>query len=291
MKKLLLTLSLLMCVAGVTLAQTKKTTTKPATRTTAKPAAKPAASANSVVFAVSKYAYREKDIDGFWTRWSVWEKSTSNITFNLDGTITLNAPEKKTLRVIGDAKFEKGSYDGNDFYYGYSMVIKCSEGEITLKESKDGTIELYYEYDDEEYVYKVTRSLPERNEKKMLEIVENFPNAYGDFGNNFYDLYVRMYLCGARFDHCDLERSGQFYSFYDKNGAFYFNIQRARAINREHSKSIYLYLDNFNMGKQLYDEYLKSKGWTYRKSSTPSEDYDKVVNNIEYNISVEKPKQ
>ncbi len=274
-----------MCVAGVTLAQTKKTTAKPAAKTTAKPAAKPAASANSVVFAVSKYAYREKDIDGFWTRWSVWEKSTSNITFNLDGTITLNAPEKKTLRVIGDAKFEKGSYDGDDMYYGYSMVIKCSEGEITLKESKDGTIELYYEYDDEEYVYKVTRSLPERNEKKMLEIVENFPNAYGDFGNNFYDLYVRMHLCGARFHVCVLSRSGQSYMFFDKNGADYFRIFRSRAINREHSKNILLTLDNFNMGKQLYDEYLKSKGWTYRKSPA-SDVYDKVVNNIEYSIPV-----
>lgn len=117
----------------------------------------------------------------------------------------------------------------------------------------------------------------------MLEIVENFPNAYGDFGNNFYDLYVRMYLCGARFYHCALYRSGQTYTFFDKNGVFYFTIHRSRAINREHSKSIYLSLDNFNMGKQLYDEYLKSKGWTY---NSRGDRCDKVVNNIEYSISV-----
>ena len=116
------------------------------------------ASAQTYKFYSTDFAYKTKNSDGYWSRWSDWEESKCLVTISLD---------REVINIYSETPQEFDIYDEigeSEDENGTSLTLRCVDKDglrcwVRFRRQHDGVLQLYVEYNDIIYVY----CLKERN--------------------------------------------------------------------------------------------------------------------------------
>ncbi len=106
-------------------------------------------------FQSTSLAYKYLDTDGYWTDWSSWESTSVLIVINLD---------KDRINIYSKTPQEYDIYDYEDRTYdkdgGETLKFQCVDADglrcgVRLRVDKDGSPQIYVDYNDMMWVYNV----------------------------------------------------------------------------------------------------------------------------------------
>ena len=132
MKKILLTLALVLCTLG-TFAQS-----------------------SILWFRTTEFAWKQKEYE-VWSDWSDWEDSNMKVKFDLKkDQIVIFSPNVQIYNVL---KIEEPPYDPNGQQVKYRVIDQDDDfGYIRLRIENNGNSQIYVDFADVKWVYNVIRT-------------------------------------------------------------------------------------------------------------------------------------